>query len=156
MATLPSDAQQPDVFEKLCKENEGDDSVIYLDTWPFADPMMIVCSPTLAVQICQDHPFPKPPILHSFFNSIVGGNNMFTMNGAESKRSRALFSSGFSAGYIQKQTGHIVDEALIYVDVLREHARKGDMFSLDNVTTWYTLDIIGAVTLDSRFESQTR
>jgi cytochrome P450 len=156
MKTLPEDTQQPDAFEALCKAHEKDDmdSAIYLDMWPFADPMLVICSPVLAVQACQEHDLPKPPILHAFFNPLAGGDNLFTMNGPEWKRSRALFNSGFSAGYILQQTGHIVDEAEIYVDILREHARKGDMFSLDDVTCWYTMDIIGAVTLDSRLQSQ--
>ncbi|KAK4233546.1 cytochrome P450 [Achaetomium macrosporum] len=157
MKTLPEDTQQPDAFEALCKAHEKDnmDSVIYLDMWPFADPMMVVCSPVLAVQACQEHDLPKPPILHAFFNPLAGGDNLFTMNGPEWKRSRALFNSGFSAGYVLQQTAHIVDEAEVYVEILREHARRGDMFSLDDVTCWYTMDIIGAVTLDSRLQSQT-
>ena len=156
MKTLPEDTQQPDAFEALCRAHskEGRDSIIYLDMWPFADPMMVVCSPGLAVQACQEQDLPKPPILHAFFNPLAGGDNLFTMNGAEWKRSRALFNSGFSAGYILQQTPHIVDEAEVYVEVLREHARHGDMFSLDDVTCWYTMDIIGAVTLDSRLQSQ--
>ncbi|KAI0895095.1 cytochrome P450 [Annulohypoxylon nitens] len=75
------------------------------------------------------------------------------MNGTEWKNSRALFNSGFSASYILQQTSHIVDETEVYVDVLREHARKGKIFSLDDVTLWYMMDVIGSVTLDSRLHS---
>ena len=35
----------------------------------------------------------------------------------------------------------------VYVDILREYARKGDMFSLDEVALWYKMHVIGAVTL---------
>ncbi|KAI0848483.1 cytochrome P450 [Daldinia vernicosa] len=76
------------------------------------------------------------------------------MNGLEWKRSRSLFNSGFSAGYILQQTSHVVDEAEVYVDIFREHARKGKMFSLDGVTCWYMMDVIGAVALDSQLHSQ--
>jgi len=69
------------------------------------------------------------------------------MNGAKWRRSHFLFNSGFSANYILEQTVHIIAEAEVYVDVPREHARKGDMFPLDEVALWYTRDIIGAVTL---------
>ena len=55
------------------------------------------------------------------------------MNGAGWKRSRSLFNSGFSANYILEQTAYIIAEAEVYVDILREHARKGDMFPLDEV-----------------------
>ncbi|KAI0479830.1 cytochrome protein [Xylaria cf. heliscus] len=159
LKTLPEDRQQPDAFEALCKVHERNDgdSVIYLDMWPFSDPLMIICSPTLAAQACsQEHDLCKPPMLHSFFNPLAGGENLFTMNGPEWKRSRALFNPGFSGNYILQQTSHIVDEAEIYVQILREHARKGDMFSLDDVTCWYLMDVIGSVTLDSRLYSQRR
>lgn len=156
MKTLPEDRQQPDAFEVLCREHEKDgDSVIYLDMWPFSEPLMIVCSPVLAAQACSpEYNLTKPPMLHPFFNPLAGGDNLFTMNGPEWKRSRALFNSGFSASYILGQTSHIIDEAEIYVEILREHARKGDMFSLDDLTCWYLMDVIGAVTLDSRLYSQ--
>ncbi|KAK8116329.1 cytochrome P450 71B25 [Apiospora sp. TS-2023a] len=157
MRMLPEDTQQPDAFEALCKANDkkDGDSIIYLDMWPFADPMMVICSPVLSAQTCsQENDLPKPPILHAFFSSLAGGDNLFTMNGPEWKRSRALFNSGFSAGYILQQTYHIVDEAEAYVEILREHAQKGEMFSLDEVTCWYMMDVIGAVTLDSRLHSQ--
>ncbi|KAI1410545.1 cytochrome protein [Hypoxylon sp. FL1857] len=119
MKTLPEDTQQPDAFEALCRANQKKDadSIIYLDMWPFAGPMMVICSPVLA-------------------------------------RSRALFNSGFSASYILQQTPHIVDSAQVYVDVLRDYARKGEMFSLDDATCWYMMDVIGAVTLDARLHSQ--
>ncbi|KAI1442336.1 cytochrome protein [Annulohypoxylon stygium] len=155
MKTLPEDTQQPDAFEALCRANENKDadSIIYLDMWPFADPMMVICSPVLAVQACQEYDLPKPPILHAIFGPLAGGPNLFTMNGSEWKSSRALFNSGFSASYILQQTSHIVDETEVYVDVLREHARKGKTFSLDDVTLWYMMDVIGSVTLDSRLHS---
>ncbi|OTB13842.1 hypothetical protein K445DRAFT_24337 [Daldinia sp. EC12] len=156
MKTLPEDTQQPDAFEALCRVNEKKDadSIIYVDMWPFSDPLMVICSPVPAMQACQEYDLPKPPVLHAFFNPIAGGENLFTMNGPEWKRSRALFNSGFSASYILQQTSHVIDEAKIYVEILREHARAGRMFSLDDVTCWYMMDVIGATTLDSRLHSQ--
>ncbi|KAI9162719.1 putative sterigmatocystin biosynthesis P450 monooxygenase stcS [Paramyrothecium foliicola] len=154
MKNLPEDTQQPDAFEALCKAYEKDESIIYVDTWPFAAPMIVVCSPALAVQVCQEHDLPKPPILHKFFNPLAGGANLFTMNGPEWKQSRSLFNPGFSEGYILQQTARIVKEAKVYVEVLREHSETGKMFSLDDVTCSYAMDIIGSVTLDSRLQSQ--
>ncbi|KAK4182184.1 cytochrome P450 [Podospora australis] len=160
LAKLPSDTQQPGAFEILCKSHEKKDgeSLIYLDLWPFAaDPLLVICSPTLAVQACQDHDLLRPEILHKFFDPLAGGDNLFTMNGPEWKRSRALFNPGFSSSYILQQFGQVVDEATVYASKLREHSRQGDLFSLDKMTCWYTMDIIGAVTLNSRrLHSQTR
>ena len=49
---------------------------------------------------------------------------------------------------------HILEETTVFVDILREHARKGDTFSLDRLTCDFTMDIIGAVCLNSRLKSQ--
>lgn len=155
--TLPGDTQQPDAFEALCKAHETDNSIIYVDMWPFADPMLVVGSPPLAAQVCSPElDLPKPPILRRFFSPLAGGENLFTANGAEWKRSRALFNPGFSAAYVLQRTAHVVAEARVYVDVLREHARRGAVFSLDDVTCWYTLDIVGSLTLGTRLHSQRR
>lgn len=156
MNTLPEDRQQPDAFEALCQahEKKNSDSVIHVDMWPFSAPLMIVCSPVLAVQACsQELNLSKPPMLHAFFNPLAGGENLFTMNGLEWKWSRSLFNPAFSGNYLLQLTSHIVDEAEVYVDILREYARKGDIFSLDDITCWYLLDVIGAVTLDARLHS---
>ncbi|KAE8323074.1 cytochrome P450 [Aspergillus sergii] len=48
----------------------------------------------------------------------------------------------------------IVEEAQEYVEILREHARKGDTFTLDKMTCDYVLDIIGRVAMKARLHSQ--
>lgn len=72
---------------------------------------------------------------------------MAVMNGEELKASRALFNPGFASNVILEQTGAIVEEAKVFVDILRGHAEKGDIFSLDDLSCWYMMDVIGKVTL---------
>ena len=108
---------------------------------------MVVTSPDLAMQACQEYDLPKPPILIPFFAPFAGGPNLFDMNGAEWKRSRALFNHGFSANVMLESTPHIIEEAEVYVALLREHAKKGDTFSLDDLTCDYMMDVIGSITM---------
>lgn len=147
LKTLPLNAQQPEAFAILAKNFESSDGTFYLDLWPFSNPLLVVTSPPLAIQSCQQHDLVKPHILKPFFAPLAGGDNLFTMNGAEWKRSRALFNPGFQANYILAQMDHVVEETSVYVEILREHARSKGLFSLDEVTLWFTLDIIGVVTL---------
>jgi len=42
---------------------------------------------------------------------------------------------------------HIIKEVEVYVKLLREHAKKGDTFSLDRLTCDYKMDVIGAITM---------
>jgi hypothetical protein len=58
-----------------------------------------------------------------------------------------MFSSGFNSSYILNQTSHVVDEAEVYVMILKEKAKKKEIFLLDEVTIKYTMDISGRVTL---------
>jgi cytochrome P450 len=67
-----------------------------------------------------------------------------------------MFAPGFNANYIIGQTEHIVEETSEFVDILRDHARNGEVFSLDRLTCDFTMDIIGAVCLNSRLNSQRR
>lgn len=60
---------------------------------------------------------------------------------------REIFNPGFSASYILEQVPHIVQEVLVYCEILREHAQKGEIFSLDETLLRLTMDIIGTVTL---------
>lgn len=144
---LPKDAQQPYAFKELSKNFANTDSLFYLDLWPFSNPLIVVSSPDLSIQACQQHDLPKPSILDAFFRPLAGGDNLFTMNGAEWKRSRALFNPGFSANYLLRHISQIVEPTLVYVEILREQAHKGEVFSLDDMTLWFTMDVIGAVTL---------
>jgi cytochrome P450 len=144
---LPKGSQQSDAFTVLSRDFPGSDNLFCIDIWPFTSPLLVVTSPDLAVQVCQEHDLPKPDVLIPFFAPIAGGPSLFVMNGSEWKRSRALFNPGFSSNIILEHTVRIVEEAEVYAETLREHVRKGDMFSLDEVTCWYMMDVIGAVTL---------
>lgn len=145
---FPNRAQQSYPFSELSKQfDKTSDSLFYIDLWPAGDPLIVVSSPSMSMQACQEHDLPKPSVLAPFFHPFAGGDNLFTMNGPEWRRSRTLFNPGFSTSYLITQISHIVEEASVYVEILREHARKSDMFSLDNMTLWFTLDIIGSLAL---------
>jgi len=59
------------------------------------------------------------------------------------------FVSEKNANYMLGQINHIIEETMVFVDILREHAKKGDIFSLDNLICDFTMDIIGAAIIDS-------
>jgi cytochrome P450 len=138
---------QSDAFTTLARDFEDTDGCFYMDVWPFSTPLLVVTSPEMAVQACQEYDLPKPNVLVPFFAPFAGGPNLFTMNGAEWKRSRGLFNPGFSASVMLECMPHVLEEAEVYVSRLREHARTGDTFSLDSLTCDYMMDVIGAVTM---------
>ena len=60
---------------------------------------------------------------------------------------RSIFNPGFSADHLNTLVPAIVQDALVFCDNLREHARKDEMFSMEEMTINLTIDVIGRVTL---------
>jgi cytochrome P450 len=146
MDALPSDVHVNVATTELSRMFTKTDA-FYLDFWPFSRTILVISSPLAAMQVTQEHNLPKPVLLHDYFLPITGGANLFTMPEEQWKPWRAIFNPGFSASYILEQVPHIVKEVSVYCEILREHGRKGDIFSLDETTLSLTMDIIGTVTL---------
>ena len=144
---LPIGSQQSDAFTLLSYDFESTNGAFYIDVYPFTNPLLVITSPELAIQACQEFDLPKPSVLTTFFAPITGGPSLFITNGAEWKRSRALFNPGFSNSVMHEWTPYIVEEAEIFVSLLREHAAKRDTFSLDKLACDYMMDVIGVVSM---------
>ncbi|CZT44227.1 related to cytochrome P450 CYP4/CYP19/CYP26 subfamilies [Rhynchosporium secalis] len=143
---LPTNAHQNYILAELAKEYPQSDSAIYLDIWPFIMPILLISSPSLAIQACQKYDLEKPKSLTDFFLPFAGSSDhLFTSNGPEWKNLRSIFNPGFSANYLMTQMDHIIEETTEYVSILREYAEGNVMFSLDELLCDFTMDIIGAV-----------
>jgi hypothetical protein len=57
------------------------------------------------------------------------------------------FSTGFSMKAVKGHVSYTIEEAEVYVEILREHAKKGGTFFLDQATCNSVMDIIGNVAL---------
>lgn len=94
---FPKDVIQNYLINELSKDFSETDFLFYLDTWPFGAPMIVITSPDLSIQACQQHDLIKPADLKPFFTPFAGGDNLFTMNGLEyvysAYDSRAKFRS---------------------------------------------------------------
>jgi hypothetical protein len=79
---LSKGSQQSDAFTLLSYDFKDTDGCFYVDAWPFTSPLLVITSPELAIQACQENDLPKPDILIPFFAPFAGGPNLFVMNGA--------------------------------------------------------------------------
>ncbi|KAF8858931.1 cytochrome P450 71B25 [Acephala macrosclerotiorum] len=155
LKNFPLNVHQNYLIAELSKQFNKSDSAFYLDLWPFSLPFLVVSSPSMAIQACQTYDLGKPKALDKFFSPFAGGSdNLFVSNGPQWKRSRAIFNPGFNSNYLLTQMDHIVEETSEFVEILGEHANEGDIFSLDDLLCDFTMDIIGAVTINSRLLSQ--
>ena len=72
---------------------------------------------------------------------------MFDIPEHEWKPWRAIFSPAFSDSYLRSLIPQIVEETMIYHDVLKEKAERKAVFQLDTTTLWFTMDVIGRITM---------
>ncbi|KAI1404871.1 cytochrome P450 [Hypoxylon fuscum] len=98
----------------------------------------------------------KPTAMCSTLEVINGGPSLMTMHESTWKQWRGLFNPGFAAGYMTGLAPAIADEVAVFCKLLRDLARKGDMFQLEEYTLRLTFDVISRVTLDARLHYQTQ
>lgn len=74
---------------------------------------------------------------------MTGGDGMNTMEGQEWNRWRNVFQPGFKSCHLMTLAPKMVDEMLVFCDILQDLARKRQVFSMDQVAIKLSLDIIG-------------
>ena len=138
------------MFSDIYLEEFQDGGIFYLDMWPLSPLFQAVVSPTAAITVTQTNPrlaTRKPDLLPEVFKPLAGGSNLFDMPEAEWRSWRNVFSKGFSAENFLMLVPGIVQQSLVYVESLRQHAFDGDTFSLDQMTVRFTMDLIGKTIL---------
>ena len=131
------------------------DEAFYLDLWPLAPTMLMIISPELMRQYSQDRYLPKHPTEQEFLDPITGKDNLVCMEGSMWKQWRGNFNPGFSASQVMTLIPGIVDEVVVFRDLLRERASKNEVFQLEELGLNLSIDIIGQVVMDHQFNSQT-
>lgn len=144
---LPSNASGVYLSSDLSKKFPDSDFIFYLDLWPFSSPLMIVSSPSTCMQAVQQHDLQKPQAFEDLLAPVSGGSSLLKMNGDEWKLWRNMFNQGFSTAYLLENISDIVEGVSIFCEILRHHARTGDLLQMETITVWLTLDIIGKATL---------
>lgn len=148
LTTLPNDAHGHYLANEIRLQFPHLDSMFYLDTWPFSPPVLLVLSPIGMRQMTQEHPLlPKHKGQRQFLRPLSGQHDLVTMEGQMWKTWRTIFNPGFSVNHLMTLIPNILEDVLIFHDILQDHAQKGDIFSLEEATLSVTLDVIGRVTL---------
>lgn len=129
-------------------------SFMYLDVWPVNSPMIAIMDPAICQYFTVEHTTDKADSLPEFLYALAGKDDMVSANGAVWKKWRTMFNPGFSTQHLLTLVPGIVDDALIYVEKLGQHAHLGEIFRLEEDTTRLTVDVIGKVVLDVRFNMQ--
>lgn len=97
----------------------------------------------MARQLLHQIPVKPDHIVHFMQSRITGGYELFTMEGPMWKYWRSTFAHGFSSSHIVTVIPELIEEALVFRDILREKAKEGVRFSLESVTANLAADLAG-------------
>ena len=147
MSKLPSDCHPHYLATEIRRTMPELGPLFYLDMWPFGPQILIVSSPNAAFQITQKHSLPKYNALRRFLYPLTHGYDLLTMEGPKWKSWRAVFNPGFSAGHLMTLVPGLVEDTLVFCDILRQRAKQGLVSPLEEATTNLTMDVIGRVAL---------
>ena len=147
MADLPPDVNPQYIPIAIRRRYPHLGNVFYFDNWPFIAPILVTASPSTAKQITQEHSLPKFPPIRKFFGPIAGQYDLVSMEGPLWKKWRGVFNPGFGATYLTTLVPKIVEEALVFCEILKNRAASGDLFQLKPLTDNFTVDVIGKLVL---------
>jgi hypothetical protein len=136
-------------------EKDPDSGLFLLDLWPMYAPQLFIWDSEAAAQVSTKLNLPKPADSHKQFGPVVGGVSMISMSDKDWKPLRALFNPGFSGTHMSELVPAVVDSVEVFCELLREHVDKGN-FSLDELATRLTMDVITKVTLATDLDNQRR
>ncbi|KAI1807525.1 cytochrome P450 [Daldinia bambusicola] len=158
---LPPGAHSTYILDRLAKKLDGGDGppAYYFDTYPISVPLLVVRDPYIANQ-ATSHPWvsaEKPAILNDWFAPISGkgGINLFTQNGQEWKNDHNIFLPFFNNNNLDAAMPVVVEQLLVFREILRKEARTGDLFRLEPLALSLMNDIIGLVVFNAELGNQT-
>ncbi|KAI8631499.1 cytochrome P450 [Xylariaceae sp. FL1651] len=155
---LPRGAHSAYVTNRLAvKLNNAE--AFYFDPYPLADPLLVLTDYRLANQ-ATNHEWTgsvKPPTLTRWFSPISGrgGLNLFTQNGQDWRRDHETFLPFFNNNNLDATLPAIIEEMLIFRDILRRKSQEKDIIRLEPLTLRLMNDVIGRVVFNAELGNQT-
>jgi len=150
---LPPDIH-PHVYANYLRRKYNLGKFFYLDFWPFGEQFLFIADPEVANQITVSSTLRKSPLETDYMNRLLGMSNMVGLEGAAWKVMRAMFNPGFASGHLMTLLPYIIDATVVFGEALREKARSGELFEMEELATRLTVDVVGKVTLDVDLNSQ--
>lgn len=104
---------------------------------------MLISSPIIARQLLHQISAKPDHVVDFMQSQITGGHDLFTMEGPMWKYWRGAFAHGFSSSHIMTVIPELIEEALVFRDILRAKAKEGVRFSLEEMTSNLAADLVG-------------
>lgn len=121
--------------------------VIYLDWWPAVSSGLILTThPAVTSQYTQIKSLPKASVSKEFMKPLTDLRDLATTEGEVWKSWRSRFNPVFSSKNLRAIVPALIEEVLVYVDVLESRAGDnggwGSVFRLEDITTNLTFDVV--------------
>ena len=152
MKKFPPNAYPHALMAEIMKDYDFR-GLFYLDTYPFTEPMVFIIDPSVEIQTQR---FPRHPVAKRYLRGLAGTKGLFSTEGVQWQAQRSWFSPAFSLSNITTLVAGMAEETLVFKEKLTELAMSGKTFSLLEVVTPLTVDIIVRSVCDKRLQSQTQ
>ncbi|OAQ73048.1 cytochrome P450 [Pochonia chlamydosporia 170] len=130
-------------------------SLYYLDLWPIAPSQVVLSDPSLLEQVTVAKPLPQHQLSDDFLAPITGRNTIATANGAIWKDLHRAMVPAFSWSHIRSLTGVVVQECQLFREALDNLSNTGEVFSMEELGSKLTFDVIARVVFNVRLYAQT-
>ncbi len=121
--------------------------IFYLETWPFGEPVCVVLDPDVASQVTVQPSLSKHRALEDIVLPLTGRDSLLTIEGKHHREWRNIFNPGFSNSHLMTLVDGIVQDSIVFTDILGKHADTGSIFLMEEAATRFTVDVIGRVVL---------
>ncbi|KAI0203409.1 cytochrome P450 [Astrocystis sublimbata] len=143
----------PDVAIASMHEALGRPPAMLIDLRPISPPLLVIGSYEVAEQISKassrfPHSPPKAPQTWEHLEHLTGPTSVASSQGESWKTLRKRFNPGFAPHHLLSLLPSIIDTSSLFIDHLDRFASSGKEFSLQELATNLTFDIIGRVALD--------
>jgi hypothetical protein len=95
MKTLPKDCTVHAIFVKIC--HKFPNGLCYIDIWPYSRSLLIVSTPSAALQV-QQRSLPKDVNICAALNKIMGGESLLTAPDTQWKNGAVSSTQAFVLG----------------------------------------------------------
>jgi cytochrome P450 len=144
--SLPPDVHPHHYWDWL-RDKYGLDRFFYFDVWPMGPPTLIICDPDVADQVTVRNSLDKHPMVKSYLKQHLGTENMAAANGEIWRRARHTYNPGFAPKHLMEVICKIVQDVLLFRDVLGEYAATGEKFEMEAIAMKLSFDVIGRLVL---------
>jgi cytochrome P450 len=148
--SLPPDVHPHHYWHWLRKEYDLGD-FYYFDVWPMGPPTLIICNADVADHVTMKHSLDKHPMVREYLKQHLGTENMAAANGEVWRKARTIYNPGFAMPHLMSVISTIVEDVLVFHDVLGELADSAEKFDMEATAMKLSFDVIGRLVLYDPF-----